>query len=58
MGSAEGITEVAERLLKTGQVLRVVKAIYPFILSNDEELTFEKGDVIYAIEKPENDPEW
>ncbi|GAB5576818.1 cytoplasmic protein NCK1 isoform X2 [Prionailurus iriomotensis] len=44
--------------LNTGQVLHVVQALYPFSSSNDEELNFEKGDVMDVIEKPENDPEW
>ncbi|XP_017821324.2 SH2/SH3 adapter protein NCK1 isoform X1 [Callithrix jacchus] len=44
--------------LNTGQVLHVVQALYPFSSSNDEELNFEKGDIMDVIEKPENDPEW
>ncbi|KAF6119763.1 hypothetical protein HJG60_010174 [Phyllostomus discolor] len=44
--------------LNTRQALHVVQALYPFSSSNDEELNFEKGDVMDVIEKPENDPEW
>lgn len=44
--------------LNMGQVLNAVQALYPFSSSNDEELSFENGDVMDVIEKPENDPEW
>ncbi|XP_061093200.1 cytoplasmic protein NCK1 isoform X1 [Conger conger] len=38
--------------------LDTVQALYPFSSGNDEELAFEKGDVMEVVEKPENDPEW
>ncbi|KAJ8376023.1 hypothetical protein SKAU_G00066030 [Synaphobranchus kaupii] len=38
--------------------LHMVQALYPFNSSNDEELNFEKGEVMDVVEKPENDPEW
>ncbi|XP_069474128.1 SH2/SH3 adapter protein NCK1 isoform X1 [Ambystoma mexicanum] len=41
-----------------GRSLHVVQALYPFSSSNEEELNFEKGEVMDVIEKPENDPEW
>lgn len=40
------------------RVLHTVQALYPFSSGNDEELNFEKGEVMDVIEKPENDPEW
>ncbi len=40
------------------QVLHTVQALYPFSSGNDEELNFEKGEVMDVVEKPENDPEW
>ncbi|XP_028832772.1 cytoplasmic protein NCK1-like isoform X2 [Denticeps clupeoides] len=40
------------------RVLHSVQALYPFSSSSDEELTFEKDEVMDVIEKPENDPEW
>ncbi|XP_023680171.1 SH2/SH3 adapter protein Nck1 isoform X2 [Paramormyrops kingsleyae] len=40
------------------RVLHVVQALYPFSSSNEEELNFEKGEVMDVVEKPENDPEW
>ncbi|KAJ8279187.1 hypothetical protein COCON_G00062530 [Conger conger] len=38
--------------------LDTVQALYPFSSGNDEELAFEKGEVMEVVEKPENDPEW
>lgn len=40
------------------RVLHTVQALYPFSSGNDEELNFEKGEVMEVVEKPENDPEW
>lgn len=40
------------------RVLHTVQALYPFSSGNDEELNFEKGEVMDVVEKPENDPEW
>uniref|UniRef100_A0A8C2CXF9 Cytoplasmic protein n=1 Tax=Cyprinus carpio TaxID=7962 RepID=A0A8C2CXF9_CYPCA len=40
------------------QVMHTVQALYPFSSGNDEELNFEKGEVMDVVEKPENDPEW
>ncbi|XP_029472082.1 cytoplasmic protein NCK1 isoform X2 [Rhinatrema bivittatum] len=44
--------------LNSGRSLHMVQALYPFSSSNEEELNFEKGEVMDVIEKPENDPEW
>ncbi|KAM4041038.1 SH2/SH3 adapter protein NCK1 isoform 1-T1 [Anomaloglossus baeobatrachus] len=44
--------------LNNGRSLHVVQALYPFSSSNEEELNFEKGEMMDVIEKPENDPEW
>lgn len=41
-----------------GGVLHTVQALYPFSSTNEEELHFERGEVMEVIEKPENDPEW
>ncbi|KAJ8357114.1 hypothetical protein SKAU_G00199080 [Synaphobranchus kaupii] len=41
-----------------GRTLHTVQALYPFNSGNDEELSFEKGEVMEVVEKPENDPEW
>ncbi|KAJ8409593.1 hypothetical protein AAFF_G00229940 [Aldrovandia affinis] len=41
-----------------GRALHTVQALYPFNSGNDEELSFEKGEVMDVVEKPENDPEW
>ncbi|KAJ8278037.1 hypothetical protein GJAV_G00083100 [Gymnothorax javanicus] len=38
--------------------LQTVQALYPFSSANDEELNFEKGEMMEVVEKPENDPEW
>ncbi|XP_048883158.1 cytoplasmic protein NCK1-like isoform X2 [Brienomyrus brachyistius] len=42
----------------SGRTLDIVQALYPFSSGNDEELSFEKGEVMDVLEKPENDPEW
>lgn len=47
--------------LSNGQstkILHVVQTLYPFSSVTEEELNFEKGEVMEVIEKPENDPEW
>ncbi|KAM9485119.1 cytoplasmic protein NCK2-like isoform 1-T5 [Salvelinus alpinus] len=41
-----------------GGVLHLVQTIYPFSSVTEEELNFEKGEVMEVVEKPENDPEW
>ncbi|XP_051554979.1 cytoplasmic protein NCK1 [Myxocyprinus asiaticus] len=40
------------------QVLQTVQALYHFSSGNDEELNFNKGELMDVLEKPENDPEW
>ncbi|XP_058478072.1 cytoplasmic protein NCK2a [Solea solea] len=39
-------------------VLHLVQTLYPFSCVTEEELNFEKGEVMEVVEKPENDPEW
>ncbi|TDH06761.1 hypothetical protein EPR50_G00116620 [Perca flavescens] len=41
-----------------GAVLHLVQTLYPFSSVTEEELNFEKGEVMEVVEKPENDPEW
>ncbi|CAF89205.1 unnamed protein product, partial [Tetraodon nigroviridis] len=41
-----------------GEVLHRVQTLYPFSSVTEEELNFEKGEVMEVVEKPENDPEW
>ncbi|XP_061580620.1 cytoplasmic protein NCK2-like isoform X2 [Cololabis saira] len=41
-----------------GRVLHLVQTLYPFSSVTDEELNFDKGEVMEVVEKPENDPEW
>ncbi|XP_051779004.1 cytoplasmic protein NCK1 isoform X2 [Erpetoichthys calabaricus] len=61
---SEPVSSLTEKLAAVVQnagnsrVLHVVQALYPFSSSNDEELNFEKGEVMDVVEKPENDPEW
>ncbi|KAK6292471.1 hypothetical protein J4Q44_G00370550 [Coregonus suidteri] len=38
--------------------LHLVQTIYPFSSVTEEELNFEKGEVMEVVEKPENDPQW
>ncbi|XP_012678773.1 cytoplasmic protein NCK2b [Clupea harengus] len=40
------------------EVLHTVQTLYPFSSVTDEELNFEKGEIMEVVEKPENDPEW
>lgn len=40
------------------EVLHVVQTLYPFSSVTEEELNFEKGEIMEVVEKPENDPEW
>ncbi|XP_053295823.1 cytoplasmic protein NCK2a [Pleuronectes platessa] len=40
------------------EVLHLVQTLYPFNSVTEEELNFEKGEVMEVVEKPENDPEW
>ncbi|XP_024299762.1 cytoplasmic protein NCK2 [Oncorhynchus tshawytscha] len=42
----------------TTRVIHTVQTLYPFSSVTDEELNFEKGEVMAVLEKPENDPEW
>ncbi|XP_073530386.1 SH2/SH3 adapter protein NCK1 isoform X2 [Phyllobates terribilis] len=62
--SGEQVGTLSEKLaavvnnLNNGRSLHVVQALYPFSSSNEEELNFEKGEMMDVIEKPENDPEW
>ncbi|AWP13320.1 putative cytoplasmic protein NCK2-like [Scophthalmus maximus] len=41
-----------------GGVLHLVQTLYPFSSVTEEELNFEKGEVMEVVDKPENDPEW
>ncbi|XP_017265563.1 cytoplasmic protein NCK2a [Kryptolebias marmoratus] len=41
-----------------GGVLHLVQTLYPFSSVTEEELNFEKGEIMEVVEKPENDPEW
>ncbi|XP_042190013.1 cytoplasmic protein NCK2b isoform X2 [Callorhinchus milii] len=43
---------------QTTKVLHMVQTLYPFSSVTEEELNFEKGEIMDVIEKPENDPEW
>uniref|UniRef100_A0A4W6F2F3 Cytoplasmic protein n=1 Tax=Lates calcarifer TaxID=8187 RepID=A0A4W6F2F3_LATCA len=42
----------------SSRVLHLVQTLYPFSSVTEEELNFEKGEVMEVVEKPENDPEW
>uniref|UniRef100_A0A3Q2PGU3 Cytoplasmic protein n=1 Tax=Fundulus heteroclitus TaxID=8078 RepID=A0A3Q2PGU3_FUNHE len=60
--AAGSLTEKLAAVVSTStngnRVLHTVQALYPFSSGNDEELNFERGEVMDVIEKPENDPEW
>ncbi|XP_077364653.1 SH2/SH3 adapter protein Nck1 isoform X2 [Festucalex cinctus] len=54
----EKLAAVVNSTANGNRVLHTVQALYPFSSDNDEELNFEKGEVMEVVEKPENDPEW
>uniref|UniRef100_A0A8C7XDH8 Cytoplasmic protein n=1 Tax=Oryzias sinensis TaxID=183150 RepID=A0A8C7XDH8_9TELE len=54
----EKLAAVVSSTANGNRVLHTVQALYPFNSGNDEELNFEKGEVMEVVEKPENDPEW
>ncbi|PWA17989.1 hypothetical protein CCH79_00004143 [Gambusia affinis] len=54
----EKLVDVVRSSTNGNRVLHTVQALYPFSTGNDEELNFERGEVMEVIEKPENDPEW
>lgn len=39
-------------------VLDIVVALYSFNSTNDQELSFEKGDRLEILDRPPSDPEW
>lgn len=39
-------------------VLDIVVALYSFSSSNEQELSFEKGDRLEILDRPASDPEW
>lgn len=39
-------------------VLDIVVCLYSFTSSNEQELSFEKGDRLEIVERPASDPEW
>ncbi|RZC41538.1 cytoplasmic protein NCK1 [Asbolus verrucosus] len=39
-------------------VLDIVVALYSFSSTNDQELSFEKGDRLEILDRPPSDPEW
>ncbi|KAG8243239.1 hypothetical protein J6590_049403 [Homalodisca vitripennis] len=39
-------------------VLDIVVALYSFTSTNDQELSFEKGDRLEILDRPPTDPEW
>lgn len=39
-------------------VLDIVVALYSFSATNDQELSFDKGDRLEVIDRPQADPDW
>ncbi|XP_070787020.1 cytoplasmic protein NCK2b [Enoplosus armatus] len=56
--TVEGAMMVSNSQSAGSSVLHTVQALYPFSSVTEEELNFDKGEVMEVIEKPENDPEW
>uniref|UniRef100_A0A1A8J268 Cytoplasmic protein n=1 Tax=Nothobranchius kuhntae TaxID=321403 RepID=A0A1A8J268_NOTKU len=56
-GGSQG-TSLANGRTGGRSVLHLVQTLYPFSSVTEEELNFEKGEVMEVMEKPENDPEW
>nr|XP_023660719.1 cytoplasmic protein NCK2-like [Paramormyrops kingsleyae]XP_023660804.1 cytoplasmic protein NCK2-like [Paramormyrops kingsleyae]XP_023660888.1 cytoplasmic protein NCK2-like [Paramormyrops kingsleyae]XP_023660965.1 cytoplasmic protein NCK2-like [Paramormyrops kingsleyae]XP_023661053.1 cytoplasmic protein NCK2-like [Paramormyrops kingsleyae] len=40
------------------RALHKVRTLYPFSSATEEELDFDKGEIMEVVERPENDPEW
>lgn len=57
-GGSQGTLLANGRAGGSGAVLHLVQTLYPFSSVTEEELNFEKGEVMEVVEKPENDPEW
>ncbi|KAK2905918.1 cytoplasmic protein NCK2a [Channa argus] len=57
-GGPQGTLLANGRAGSRGAVLHLVQTLYPFSSVTEEELNFEKGEVMEVVEKPENDPEW
>lgn len=57
-GGSQGTLLANGRAGGRGEVLHLVQTLYPFSSATEEELNFEKGEVMEVVEKPENDPEW
>lgn len=57
-GGSQGTLLANGRAGGRGEVLHLVQTLYPFSSVTEEELNFEKGEVMEVVEKPENDPEW
>uniref|UniRef100_A0A0K0EPI4 Chloride channel protein n=1 Tax=Strongyloides stercoralis TaxID=6248 RepID=A0A0K0EPI4_STRER len=50
-----------ERIPNVGgpeKILEIVEALYNFTAQNEEELSFEKGELLEILDHPEHDPEW
>lgn len=58
LGGSQGTLLANGRAGGRGGVLHLVQTLYPFSSVTEEELNFEKGEVMEVVEKPENDPEW
>lgn len=57
-GGSQGTLMANGRVGGRAEVLHLVQTLYPFSSVTEEELNFEKGEVMEVVEKPENDPEW
>ncbi|XP_070770620.1 cytoplasmic protein NCK2a [Enoplosus armatus] len=57
-GGSQGTLLANGRADGPDEVLHLVQTLYPFSSVTEEELNFEKGEVMEVVEKPENDPEW
>lgn len=54
----DNVTYSTAAPLAVDQEMEVVVTLYPFIGKNQEDLNFIKGERLYIIERPINDPEW
>lgn len=57
-GGPLGTSVANGRVGGRAEVLHLVRTLYPFSSVTEEELNFEKEEVMEVVEKPENDPEW
>uniref|UniRef100_A0A0N5CDC4 Cytoplasmic protein NCK1 n=1 Tax=Strongyloides papillosus TaxID=174720 RepID=A0A0N5CDC4_STREA len=50
--------QIIPTISENEKILEIVEALYNFNAQNDEELSFDKGELLEILDHPEHDPEW